>query len=305
MAVSLTIDVPTANTLLTAGYTHIKIYRSTSETIGFSEITSSSSRVALQLNVTSYQYTDKGGTVAHWYLYTFYGSAVTESVISAAFQGEYIDTSFSPITYPVEMDVSVDDRFVLERIRLLIGDKKEVTRDYVSSSTGYDNVSIDGYTYSLSNPKGWPLKVVLDGLSYTTLTDPIVIDFQYLTFSGSAITTSGTLDLWYHHFRFSDSEILQAYHTVSVPPCLDPDDVTVELAAVLASLDLLTAELRLYGINSATEIEIYQEIRINPKGGLDSRAADLQKLAQLRDKLIEDILACAVTDNGVSGVLID
>lgn len=308
MAVRLNLTVSNVNSLIGLGYTHIKIFRSPNEITGFIEITTSSTRIPLQTGITSYSFLDKSGTITFWYTTTFFDTngVATETTMISPFQGEFYDTSFSPITYPAEFSIINEDRAALERVRQLIGDKKEVIRDYVSSLTGYESISADGYTHNLINPRGWPLRVVLDSIEYTTLANPVVNDYQFVTFSGVQISTaSGVLDIWYHHFRYSDSELLQAYHSVASPECLDEGDITMELRAILAAIDLLAGELRLFNINSATEIEIFQEIRVNPKGGSDSRMADLGNLMKTRDALIDDILNCGTASDDILGVLID
>jgi len=290
VAIKLTITVADITATIAAGYTYILVYRSTLQASGFYEISTLDSQILLVAGTSSYIFTDATGTTKHWYTTTFY-DGTSESTASAAFMGDFVDNSYSSITYPEEADFTEDDFYVVDRIRLYIGDQKEITRDYVSATTGYDSVSEDGYTYTLSNPKGWPVKVVLDGVSYTTLDEPTVEDYQFITFSGVQInTTSGTLDVWYSHFRFSDIAVLTAYNGLTPPYPLSATQVTFELEAVTTAIDLLSAELRLFGATSSSEVDIYQEIRINPGYGYQTRLNDITDLKKKQQRIIDDIL---------------
>ncbi len=306
MAVQLTIEVTDISATLLAGYTKIKIYRSALETSGFDEITTSSTTVPLQIGVSDYEFIDAGGTTSHWYRYTYYDpNTPAESEFSSSFLGDYYDTNFTAANYPEEGVFTNDDRLVLDKVRSMIGDRKELTRDFVSAETGYSSISSDEYTHTLSNPKGWPVKVILDDVSYTTAANPVVNDYQFITFSGSQIsTTSGTLDIWYYHFRFSDAEVMRAYNGLTPPYPLEAADVTFELAILCVAIELLSSELSGTSASSGVEVDIHEEIRINPKVGLDSRYANLKRLIAERDAIIAGI-EDDTYDDDLFGVLID
>lgn len=304
MAVRLNIEVSDIAATLLSGFTHIKVYRSSEEDAGFSEITTSSKMITLVPDQDEYEFVDVSGTSMHWYRVTFYDpNTPSESSFSASFTGEYYDSNFSA-TYPEEGVFTESDRFIISRIRSLTGDAKDLTRDYVSATTGMSNVSSDGFSYAFSNPKGWPLKVTLDDDSYTTLEDPVVNGYQFITFSGSTIDASSTLDLWYYHFRYSDSEILFTFNSQSPPYPLEADQVPFELSLITTAIDLLSAELRGSSSSSGVEVDIFEEIRINPKVGLDSRYNDLSLLIKRRDEIIDAILKDGIDDD-LYGVLID
>lgn len=316
MAISLSINVADIAAALGLGYTHIKVYRSAEQASGFTEITTTSSLVALQTGVSAYTFIDGSGTTEHWYATTFFdiNAVVAETLPSLAFRGSFIDQKFKSTSYPAEATFTANDYFVIDRIRTLIGDSKELTRDYVSVETGYSSISLDGHTHSLSNPRGWPLQIFLDGFEYTDDDIVQVNDFQFVTFSGVQVsTTSGILDVWYYHFRNSDTEILQKFNSLSPPPCLLADQVPFELAAVTVAIEILEAELRLFGVTSGSEVDIFEEIRINPKGGFDGRVSDLKGLRDRWKELYECALKVAGADAPVAdginhticGVLID
>ncbi len=304
MAVKVTITVADISGTLGAGYTKIKLYRSALETSGFDEITTSSTSVPLQAGVSEYQFIDAGGTTSHWYRYTYYDpNTPAETTYSSSFLGDFVDTNYALASYPEEGVFTNDDRLVLDKVRILIGDRKELTRDYVSAAAGYSSISSDGYSHTFSNPKGWPLRVTLDGTEYTTLVEPRVNDYQFITFSGTQINTvSGTLDVWYYHFRYSDAEIMRTYNGLTPPYPLEAEDVTFDLAILCTAIDILTSELNSSSSDSGVEVDIFEEIRINPKVGLDSRYANLKRLIAERDAIIDDIVN---DDSDLFGVLID
>ena len=310
MAVNLSIAVADIAATLTAGFTHIKVYRSAEQDSGFGEITTSSSLIELVSGVSDYEFIDYNGTTEHWYRTTFFDGS-TESVFSASFQGTFVDTNFGSITYPAEAVFTSNDYFVIDKIRQLTGDRKELTRDYVSPATGYDSISEDGKTHTLSNPRGWPVSVLVDGVEFTSREEPTVNDFQFVTFSGSTTIAevSGTVfDVWFYHFRTSDSEILRIYNGLTPPVPLTKEQVTFELAITCAAIEILTGELVLAGAISGLEVDIFEEIRINPKAGLDGRTGFLTDLLKRKQKMIDDILADAGGINDptkIFGVLID
>lgn len=310
MTVQLDIVVSDIASTISAGFTHIKVYRSAQQTTGFVEITTPSSIIALQVGVSNYTFLDGNGTTELWYYTTFWDNnlIVAESAASTVFQGTFVDTNFSPITYPEETVLTSSDRYTVDRIRYLIGDTKELTRDYVSAAGGYSSISVDGFTHTLSNPGGWPLRVIKDGTEHIVVTEPRVNDYQFITFSGSALSTvSGVLDVWYYHFRNSDAEVLRVFNGLTTPPMLEDSEVTFELAAICAAIILLENELRLFGVTSGSEVDIFQEIRINPKGGVDGRISDLNNLIERKNKLIEDIKGeqDGINSSDICGVLID
>lgn len=307
MAIRLTITVTDIASTLAAGYTHIKIYRSAEQLTDFSEITTTSSILELVAGVSVYIFDDTTATTKHWYTTTFFdnSSVVAESAQSTAFLGTFVDIKFSPISYPSEHFFTSDDFFVIDIIRDLAGDQKELTRDYISASSGYSSISFDKKTLAFSNPRGWPLRVELDGVEYTTADEPRVNDYQFVTFSGIEVNTvSGTLDVWYYHFRNSDAEILRVYNGLTPPPQLTATQVTFELSAVCAALEILEREFRLFGATSGSMVDIFEEIKIDPRGGLTARQEDLEALRRRKQNLIDEILEALAADS-IYGVLLE
>lgn len=312
MSVNLTIVVSDIAGTILSGFTDIKVYRSSKELTGFVEITIPGNLILLVSGQSIYEFVDKNGTTEHWYRTTFYDSnTTTESSFSTSFKGIFKDTDFQLVSYQEEALYTNNDHLVIDKVRTLTGDRKTLIRDYISVISGYSSISEDGFTHSLSNPRGWPVSVTLDGNSYTTHEEPRVNDYQFITFSGTSInTSSGTLDIWYYNFRFSDSEILNIYNALIPPAPLTEDQVTFELKILCAAVEALSGELRLSGVTSGTAVAIFEEISINPKGGLDSRTSDLDSLMEQKQKLIDDILKDSLEGGpdgtgGLFGVLID
>lgn len=78
------------------------------------------------------------------------------------------------------------------------------------------------------------------------------------------------------------------------------------MALVCAAIEVLEGELRLFGVTSGSEIEIYQEIRINPKGGFSGRLDDLKALRARKDKMLDAIIEeLGGANKDICGVLID
>lgn len=93
---------------------------------------------------------------------------------------------FTGATYPPEQTYSTTVSGYIEKIRVYMGDLKQVKRDYVNNC--YSNVMGDYFTYVLDD-KGWPLKVTLTTASgtveFTTLSNPVVQGYKYIVFSNS------------------------------------------------------------------------------------------------------------------------
>lgn len=86
-------------------YTQIKVYRATSQTGAYSEITDPSTRIAIIPENTIYYYIDNAGTTAHWYKTSYYNPAgPVESDLSSPRRGgteaEKIGYSFRNYTPP-------------------------------------------------------------------------------------------------------------------------------------------------------------------------------------------------------------
>ncbi len=207
---------------------------------------------------TSYVSSDLTSTPSTYYKaqYSHSVSMVT-SVFSDPAQetGNFSEYSVpeSTATYPPEIALSAQDREIVESIRVTIGDLGLIERDFYDSSDSNSQfacasqISSDKCTWELIEFKGWPQRVKLDGTDKTSLQDPQVLGYRYLTFSGGTSCITGTLDVFYNSFRFSDREILLAYdraNNLLVSCGLDATQITTEMLIMQASVLLLEGELR-------------------------------------------------------------
>ena len=303
MPVIVTIRVSSPEAELLAGYDSVKVYRSNFEDGIFLEVSGLATRPSLTVTQIYYNFTDTTGTSSSWYKTSFYGSVtLLESSLSASSRGIEIEQEHSLTTYPAEISLTSSDEYHINKIRYYIGDQKQVIREYVSPecTSGYQNVSQDGYTYELEN-KGWPLRVVKDSTEYTSTSDVYVTDYKYLTFSTSSISTvSGVLDLWSETFRHSDREILKTYNMASAPAFVSTSSVTTEMLRLDAAITIIRMEIAdLMGRNSGS-FELTGEIKYNPEPLLRQKMA---LLAELKSKL--DDLAGEVYATNITGVRID
>ena len=301
MSVRIDIYVPDIISAVDSGYEQIKVYRSLNKDSDYSEATAASTRLALSSISSRYSYTDIFGGPDTWFKWSFYSATgPIESSLSNALRGVVSGTYYRDHSYPPEVLLSGPEQDMVYRVREYIGDFKEVNRDYLSSTTSYDNVSTDTYSVEFDNPPAWPLSVVVDGTSYQTINDPVVKDYSFITFSGTAIdTTDGTVDIWYDHFRFSDREILSAYNNSELPAGITVAMASAEMYELQASIKLLEAELRNFMATSSSKVSIYEEISIDPSAGLRARKDDLDSLRSKLDKLVKAVVSNNLTLFGV------
>jgi len=208
--------------------------------------------------VISYTSCDLTGTPATYYKVQYSNSiSMVTSVFSDPAQGtgnfsEY-SVPESTATYPPEVALSTQDREIVESIRVTVGDFGLIERDFYDASDANSQyacaaqISSDKCTWELIEFKGWPQRVRLDGEDKTSLQDPQVLGYRYLTFSGGDSCITGTLDIFYNSFRFSDREILLAYdraNNLLVSCGLDETQITTAMLIMQAAILLLEGELR-------------------------------------------------------------
>lgn len=246
----------------------------------------------------TYTYLDTGTSPGKYYKAQYYNnSTLVSSVFSELGQETGIFSEYTvPTTtasYPPEIALSEQDREIVESIRVTLGDFGIIERDYFSSSDPQSQhacgsqVSADRKTWELFEWKGWPQRVTLDGTEKTSISDPQVLGYRYLTFSG---TITGTLDIFYQHFRFSDREILLAYdrsRNLLVSCGLSASQITTEMLIMQAAILLLEGELR-QSQEKAVSIRDGDTSYDNTQN-IRSRTEDL---ADLKQK-IRDMIECA------------
>jgi len=249
----------------------------------------------------SYIYTDLENTAAVYYRAQYYNSGTfINSTFSELAQETGIFSEYTvpetSATYPPEIALSNSDREIVESIRITLGDLGLIERDFYDSSDSQSvvsctaHISSDLCTWELVNWKGWPQRVRLNGDEKVSLIDPQVIGYRYLTFSGAACIT-GTLDVFYNSFRFSDREILLAYDrsiNLLVSCGLTEEQVTEEMRIMQAAILLLEGELR-EAQNSAVMIRD-GDTTYDKSRNIMSRTMDLEDLK----RKIRDLIECAL-----------
>lgn len=247
---TLTISAPSGAAVGTL-FDKIRIFRATGVNGPYSMIT--------EIDYTTpATYCDLTSTPQMYYKVQYYSSTtMISSVYSEVAQETGIFSEYTvpetTATYPPEIALSDDDREIIESIRVTLGDSGLIERDLFYASDPQSNAACaaqidpNGCTWELEEWKGWPQRVLLNGVEKTDINDPQVIGYRYLSFSGTSPCITGSLDVYYNHFRFSDREILMAYDrsaNLLVSCGLTADAVTTEMRIMQASILLLEGEIR-------------------------------------------------------------
>lgn len=285
----LTINVlsPTSVALV---FNQLLIFRASAANGPFTQLTAIALTGALE-----YTYLDVDISPNFYYKAQFYNSG---TLVSSVFSELAQETGvFNPYTvptntatYPPEIALSDNDREIVESIRLTIGDMGSIELDQFNSSdaqsafTCASHISADRCTWELMEYRGWPQRVILNGIEKTSIIDPKVLGYRFLTFSGTTPCITGSLAVWYNHFRFADHEILMAYdravnlmNTCGIPLT----SVTTEMRIMQAAILLLEGEVR--DLQSAGGVSITDgDTEYDNTGAVQSRTDDL---ADLRRKL--------------------
>jgi hypothetical protein len=305
----LTISIRSA-TAVAALFDQLLVMRADSASGPFSTITT----ITLT-GAGAYTYLDTGTAPGKYYKAQYYNST---TMISSTFSELGQETGiFSEYTvptttasYPPELAMSEQDREIVESIRVTLGDFGIIERDYYNSADPNSqfacsaNISADQKTWELNEFKGWPQRVVINGAEKVSISDPQVIGYRFLTFTGVSACITGTLDVFYNHFRFSDREILLAYDRAGnllVSCGLTSAQITTEMLIMQAAILLLEGEIRdsaIGGIEVRDGDTTYSNTR-----SIEARTADLEDLKQKIRELIE----CARygASYGLEGVRLD
>jgi len=299
--VKLTIQVADITNVLLM-YNQIRIYTSDAENGVYTYLTS----LSLLPGVSTYTYTHATGTSDTWYRSSYYNSSNTaESSLSNASHGESAYLYYG-VTYPEECEFDGATDILIRKIRRLIGDLKGLKRIYECDDGICTSVLPDDHTLDLGE-KGWPLSVSVDGVEYTSLSDPVVQGYQYLTFSGSLVsgTQTACIDVWFHTFIFSDRDIFEAYSDAMVPPGVPIDCVTEDHLMLQAAIDLLESVALDDLINDGATVRDDQTL-YDPSPGLrnlNSGDGPINRLRKQLDALIKECIRSSLL--GTTGYLID
>jgi len=299
--VKLTIQVADiANVILM--YNQIRIYTSDAENGTYTYLTS----LSLVAGVSTYTYNHAHGTSDTWYRSSYYNSSNTaESSLSNAAQGE-APSLYHVVTYPDECEFDGDQEVIIRKIRRLTGDLKNLDRLYECDGESCSSIHPDEHTVDLGQ-KGWPVFVSVDGVEYTSLDDPVVQGYQFLTFSGALVsgTQTACIDIWYYTFVFSDREIYEAYSDAMVPPLVPTNCVTEDHLMLQASIDLLES-IALDSLTNDGAVIRDDQTLYDPSPGIRGLTSDDGPIGRLRKQLDDLIQECIRSSlHSSTGYLID
>ena len=282
--VQLTIYVSDITTVYAVGFRFIVIERSDTEDGTYSYIGS----VALNSSVSTYNYTDITGTADHWYRSKYTDVATApyglESSYSDPVKGDIAEL-YHDVTYPQEVSLGTADETKVRKLRVLIGDVKELRREYQEECQS--SVSEDRKTYELDQ-KGWPVYISLDDVDMTSSQDPYTDGYRYLTFSGT-IGEDDSLDVWYYTFRWADREILEHYNDAMIPPGLTTTTVTSDHLIIQTAIDLLEAENWRDYIENGARIQD-SDTEWDPSPGYRARESAIKRLQKRLDDLVKQYM---------------
>lgn len=160
------------------------------------------------------------------------------------------------MSYPQEL-LDISEQEIVFRIRQLIGDEIEVFIDEKNSDS-CRSILVSGSMYELEEPKGYPTYVCVNGLEYSSSTNPSVVGYKFLQFQAPVLVSGAQLTVIYNHFRHSDKEIIDTYDTSALTyltaQCnLSVEDLGMDLLILATSYILLQKDLSIY-IKSAVKL---------------------------------------------------
>lgn len=245
--------------------------------------------VHLDVNYTQYYFTDPNGDANSWYISRYTTLAYNSfSGWSDPIQGDSGDLYFNPV-YPPEVSYGTQDKMVLDKIRVWIGDPVGLNREFGPEAAS--SIHPDNRVYQLDE-KGWPASINMYGKQYNDVSNPTVNGYKFLRFTeaiDATITTiSGveqSVDIWYYTFRNSDRQIMEVYDTTFSPAGLTSDQCTSEIYMLQAAYDLLTQET--WEVINEDGAKITDEgSSYDPAEGIKARDKMLSKLRKRLDDAI-------------------
>lgn len=199
------------------------------------------------------------------------------------------------MAYEQEIVLSVDEELIVSKIRILIGDKKKIIHDYMS--TCKSRLSDDERTIEMQDT-GWPKSIYWNGIEETSSSGVVVEGYQYLTFSGT-ISDSDIIDMYQYTFRNSDITIKDAYAAAMIPSGLTSLTVTSDHLILQTSIDILEAGLWQDTIDAGARVR-EGDTTYDPSPGFSAREKAITRLRKRLDDLITQYLF-----SGQDGVLVD
>lgn len=195
--------------------------------------------------------------------------------------------------YP-QVNLTAEESAIIFKIRQIIGDEPEVYVDDINNINSCSRIMASGTIYQLEEPKGYPIEIYVNGIEYTSITNPTVIGNKILKFSTPVLLPGYSITVIYNHFKHSDIEILDTYDTSAfmylVQQCnLTPEELGIDLLILATSYILLLKDYNNY-IKSAISLEDsdsrYDASRRPQYLGdlLKSISKDLQKAIEIKTK---------------------
>ena len=261
------------------------------------------SDIILSSTYTQYYFIDPTGDSSAWYISRYTNESFdTFSSWSDPIQGELGSFYYNPL-YPPEVDYGTQDKLVINRIRLLIGDPVGLDRLHGQEALAY--LHNDKQVFELEE-RGWPCSISMFNNQYTSTSNPTVNGYKYLRFSTpldtSITTVSGidtSVDIWYYTFRNSDKQIMNFYDNCYPPTPLTTSNCTPDIYMMQTAYDILNSEtweaVSEDGVLITDNRDTY-----DPTPGLQLRE---KLLARLKASLEAAIKALRLS--GIGGIRID
>lgn len=296
--VKLTIEVANVDIIMLT-YNYIRIYTSDAEYGTYTLLSS----IPLRAGVSVYNYLHIDGDSDTWYRSSYYNTlTLDEGSLSNAVRGDE-PTIFHDPTYPVEYEFTAHEKTIIRKIRRLIGDLIQLRRIYSTGDEFCTSIEADEHTINLGE-KGWPVYISINNMEYTSLDDPVVQGYQYLTFSGSLVIDDQNplVNIWFYTFQYSDREIYEAYGDAMIPPLVPANCVSEDHLMLQAAIDLLENLAAMDIVTDGAMIRDDQTI-YDPAAGLRERSKLIDRLRKQLDRLVEECIKQGLL--GIEGVLID
>ena len=309
----LTLTVDDIDTVLQV-YNRIQLQRSDSESGEYTTV-SGLGPTTLVGGISTYEVIDSTGEDTNWYISRYYSTNTGNSSSWSDPVLGSVGCLFNDPLYPPEISYGTSDRAIIDRIRVLIGDPKRLSREY--GEEAMSSIHPDGKTYEMAE-KGYPVSINMAGRSFTSTSNPTIDGYRYLRFQeyidvicttcsgitdlcGDEVTReiANSIDLWCYTFRQSDRQIMNVYDSCPPPIGLTSTIVTSQAYMLQTAIDIIRKELWEDSVEDGAEVTD-ERSKYNPEPGQKVRKALLDDLQRQLEKLVNSLKMY-----NVSGVLID
>lgn len=271
--------------------------------------------ITITLGTTYYQIYDPYGDRSDWFSSRYYNSS-TGAISGWAdpILGDPGDLYYDP-EFPPEISYGSEDKLIIDRIRLLIGDPLGLRREY--GDDAMSSIHPDGKTYELDET-GWPAFITMGGKTFLDTLNPSVNGYRFLKFQefidetcticsginnvcGDLVTKTiaNGVDIYYYTFRNSDRQIMAAYDNCPPPIGLTTTSANSSAYILQTAINIITKEL-LEDANEDGARITDDTTTYDPAIGLNIRKAILDGLKKDLADLVKSLRM-----SSISGVLID